>query len=271
MHYHGETMLHQRVAGRAEVALKRKGDATVLDRLFQSGSAKAMLPRVHGAEPEVVYLNTAGGVTGGDALAYRLDVGADAAVVATTQTAERVYDCAGTTAQVAAEFRIAEGGRLDWLPQETILYDGAMLARRTCVELSGDAECLTLEVLAFGRQAMGERLHSLALADRREIRRDGRVILVDPLRLSTAHLAARPALVRGATAVASLAWVARGAEDAVGGIRDIPVGGVEVGVSGWDGRVTLRAFAADMMPLRTYLVAVLERLRRRPPPRVWQT
>lgn len=262
---------HQRVAGRAEVTLRRNGGATTLDRLYQSGSAKAMLPRVHGREPEIVFLNTAGGLTGGDVLDYGAEVGAHASAVATTQTAERVYDCAGATARVSADFRVGAGGRLDWLPQETILYDGAVLDRRTRIDLSGDAACLSLEILVLGRQAMGERVRRLELGDRREIRRGGRPVLLDPLRLTSRCLGQRPALLRGATAVASLAWVARGAEDAAAALADIAVEGVEAGVSGWDGRLTLRAFAGDAMPLRRCMVAVLDRIRRRPAPRVWQS
>ena len=206
----GTMTRHQRSAGRAEVAVSWRNAGSRLDRLYQSGAAKAMLPKVHGAEPEIVFLNTAGGLTGGDHLGYRLDVGASAGAVATTQTAERVYDCAGGTARVSAEFRVAPGARLDWLPQETILY-GAALERRTRVDLTGDATCLLLEVLVLGRQAMGERVECLSLLDRREVRRDGRPVLLDPLRLGSEHLAPRPALLRGAQVVASLTLVARGA------------------------------------------------------------
>ena len=165
---------------------------------------------------------------------------------------------------------LGAGARLDWLPQETILYDGAELARTTRIALGRDAACLALEVLVFGRQAMGERVRRLTLLDRREIRRDGGPVLVDPLRIEARHLGPRPALLRGARAVASLALVAPGPEDAAAALAGIAVEGVEAGASGWDGRTTLRAFAADAMPLRRYLVAVLARLRGRPAPRVWQ-
>ena len=185
----GSTILHQRSAGRAEVVLSLRGGAVRLDRLFQEGAGKAMLPRVDAAEPEVVFLNTAGGLTGGDVLGYRLGVGPGASAVATTQAAERVYDCAGGTARVSVEVEVGAGGRIDWLPQETILYDGAALERRTRVDLAGDAACLALEVLVFGRRAMGETVRRLSLLDRREVRRDGRPVLVEPLRLGAEHWA----------------------------------------------------------------------------------
>lgn len=55
----------ERVRGAAEVTLSHRADAVRLDKLGQQGSAKAFLPRVHGPVPEVVFLNTAGGLTGG--------------------------------------------------------------------------------------------------------------------------------------------------------------------------------------------------------------
>lgn len=266
----GATIKHQRATGRADVAVSHRRGASRLDRLYQSGSAKAMLPRVHGDVPEVVFLNTAGGLTGGDELGYRLEVGRGASAVATTQAAERVYDCAGTAARVIADFAVAAGGRLDWLPQETILYGGAALDRTTRIDLAGDGACVALEVLVLGRQAMGERITRVAVTDRREIRRNGRPVLVEPLQLDATGLAPRAALLRGAQAVASLALVAPGAEDAAGALDDLNVEGVEAGASGWDGRLTLRAFAAESMPLHRYLVAVLQRVRNRRAPLVWQ-
>ncbi|MCU0912614.1 MAG: urease accessory protein UreD, partial [Rhodobacteraceae bacterium] len=84
----------QRARGTACVVLGPGG----LERLAQAGSAKAMLPRVHGSAPEVVFLNTAGGLTGGDRMAFGLALGAGAGAVGTTQTAERVYRSCGGAA-----------------------------------------------------------------------------------------------------------------------------------------------------------------------------
>jgi urease accessory protein len=122
----------------------------------------------------------------------------------------------------------------------------------------------------FGRQAMGERVRRLSLVDRREIRRDGRPVLIDPLRIGAEHLGPGLAVLRGAGAVASLAFVGAGAEEAADAVAGMTVDGVEAGASGWDGRMTLRAFAANAMPLRRYVALVLERLRGCPAPRVWQ-
>jgi urease accessory protein len=266
----GGLAAYQRATGRAEVVLSIRGGSQRLDRLRQSGSAKAILPRVYGSEREVIFLNTAGGLTGGDALGFSVEVGPNAGVVATTQTAERIYDSAGGSARVTVDVKVGRGGRIDWLPQETILFDRSALDRHTRVELCGDGTFLGVEMLVLGRRAMGEDVRQLALNDRREITRDGFPVAVEPLRLRSTHLEPSAVLLRGARAIASLVFVARGAEDAAETIKGIEVDGVEAGVSGWNGRTMLRAFAEDAMPLRQYLVVVLEAIRGRPAPSVWQ-
>ena len=101
----------------------------------KQGSAKAMLPRVSGV-PEVVFLNTSGGLTDGDALSYRLELGAGCRVTATTQTAERVYASRGAAARAKVQAQVGAGGHLDWLPQETILFESSHLARDTQIDLA---------------------------------------------------------------------------------------------------------------------------------------
>ena len=265
----------QRVTGRAEVTLlAAPGRAARLDRLAQAGSAKAFLPRVHAAAPEVVFLNTAGGLTGGDRLAYALGLGAGARAVATTQTAERAYGSTGGRARLEVDLDIGAGAALDWLPQETILFDGSALDRRTRADLRAGARLLMTESLVLGRQAMGERVTRLELDDWREVRRDGRPVLIEPLRLTDAALGDRPALLAGARALATVALVAPGAEDATGAVRAAIDGlpdGVVAAASGWDGKCVVRLRAVDGWPLRRALARLLSVLRGGAAlPRVWQ-
>lgn len=259
----------QRVRGRASVALS--GESR-LERLAQAGSAKAFLPRAHGAHPEIVFLNTAGGLTGGDRLDYAVALGPGGRAVATTQTAERAYRSGSGRAEMNVDLDVAPGARLDWLPQETILFDGAALTRRTRARLSGDAALLFAETVILGRAAMGETVATLDFTDRREVLRDGRPVMLDPLRIDGASIArGEPAGLGGARALATVALVARGAEDALGAVRGrIADAAIPVHASGWDGRLVVRAMAADATPLRRTVAGVLELLRGAPLPRVWQ-
>ena len=262
----------QRARGRAAVALGLSRGATRLERLHQSGSAKAFLPNVHGPIPEVVFLNTAGGLTGGDRLRYEARLAPGAAATLTTQTAERAYRSPGGAAEMTVELEAGRGATLHWLPQETILFDGAALDRRTTVALSGDATLLMVESLVLGRAAMGETVAALDLTDRRTITRDGAPLLLEPLRLTAGILARRsPATLGQARALATVVLAARGAEDALGPVRaalDEP--GCEAAASAWDGRLVVRALAADGWPLRRLVARVLATLRGGALPRVWQ-
>ncbi len=265
---------HQRMHGHAAVGLSRRRGAVRLDALSQSGAAKAMLPRVHGPVPEVVFLNTAGGLTEGDRLSYALACGAGAQVLATTQTAERGYASAGGHAEVDVAITLGAGATLHWLPQETILYQEAAIARLTRIEMPRDATLLMSEMLVLGRAAMGERLTRLDLTETRQVRRGGRLALHDALRLTDETLANRshPAHLGDATALATLHLIAPRAEDALEPLRRLLEGcGLRAAASAWDGRLTLRALAADPVPLRRLLARVIPHLTGRPLPRVWQT
>jgi len=260
----------QRSHGHAAVAF----DGARLTHLAQRGSAKALLPHVRGA-PEVVFLNTSGGLTAGDTLHYALDLRSGAKVVATTQAAERAYRAEGGTARVTVSHGVGAGGWLDWLPQETILFDSAHLTRETRIDLAEDAGCLLLEAVVLGRAAMGERIRQLHFSDKRQIFRAEKPVFFEPWFQNSNILAKGPrkGLIGSARAFATLVLVAKGAEDAVGTARAaLTVPGVEAAASGFDGKCVVRILAEDGWPLRKQILQLMGALRRgAPPPRVWQT
>ena len=264
----------QRAKGRASVTLVagRNGRA-VLEDLYQQGSAKAILPRVDGDTTEVVFLNTSGGLTGGDRLDYALTLAPALRATATTQTAERAYRSAAGTARAEVRLAVGAGGWLDWLPQETILFDGASLDRDIRVDLGPGAGCLFLESVILGRHAMGETVTGLHFRDHRQIRRDGQPVWAEPLEIETRVLerAANPAMLGGARAMATLALVHPQAADRLAPLRAIlDEDGVESGASAFDGRLILRLIAWDGLPLRRQILRALSVLRPGPVPRVWQ-
>ncbi|MBC7133062.1 MAG: urease accessory protein UreD [Roseovarius sp.] len=261
---------HERSHGAAHVTLRSGPNGGRLDRLHQQGSARAFL-HPGAAGPEIVLLNTSGGLTGGDRLSLRLDLDPGCRATGTTQTAERAYRSTGAAACVTVHHRVAAGAHLDWLPQETILFDGSHLSRETTIDLAQDASCLMLESVVLGRAAMGETVARTTLRDTRRITRAGRPVLIEPLHLSTEALTAGPAILQGARAFATLALVAQGAEDAVGRIRaELTEAGVTAGASGFDGRLVIRLMAGDGWPLRRQVMRLVRALRPGPLPRVWQ-
>ena len=213
--------LHQRSHGAAHVGLLPGPAGARLDRLHQAGSAKAFV-HAGASGPEVVFLNTSGG-----------------------------------PAHVTVRHVVGAGAHLDWLPQETILYDSSDLHRETTIDLAEDASCLMLEAVVLGRAAMGETLEDVTLRDTRRIMRAGRPVLIEPLHLVAQALTAGPAVLGGARAFATLALVAPGAMDAVG-------------ASGFDGKLVIRLMAGDGWPLKRQIMRLLRALRPGPLPRVWQ-
>ncbi len=259
----------QRSRGHALASFACLRGAVRLVDLHQSGSAKVMLPRTAGPVPEAVFLNTSGGLTDGDTLSFGLHVGEGARVLATTQTSERAYAARRDPAEVSVTATVLAGGRLDWMPQETILYQSSNLSRRTEIDLGTGAECLLAETIILGRHAMGEVVTHAHLRDHRIIRRNGRPVWAETLHLTPDILTSpSPALLGDARALAVVCLVAQGAEDAVGPLRAaLP----HIAVSGWDGKCVVRLTARDGWSLKQTLAQILHILSGRPLPRVWQT
>lgn len=266
---------HQRALGSLTVSVKRRGPASVLDELHQDGCLKARFPRPVDWM-EAVTLNTSGGVAGGDRLDWAFTVGAGARATIASQAAERFYRVLPEEAPALLRTRltVAEGASAEWLPQEAILFDRSALDRALEVEMAADGWFLGLESLVFGRTASGERVDSARLADTIRVRRDGRLILHDAIRLTgeVAPVLGRPAVAAGGTAIATLIHVAPDAESRLDAVR-AALEGVpgEAGVSAWDGMLLARFVAASGAELRAGVLAALAVLRGgRMPPRVWQ-
>jgi urease accessory protein len=265
---------HQRTRGRAAVGLSLRAGRAELATLHQQGAAKAILPRTHGGPCEVVFLNTAGGLTGGDRLDYALDIADGARATATTQTAERAYRAGEGQASVSVRLTVGRNGWLDWLPQETILFDGASLERDITVDLAPGAGCLFLETAVLGRHAMGETVTGLTFRDNRLVRQGGTPLWAEPLLIDTRTLArgGNPAMLGGARALATIALVRPDAGDLLPALRAVlDRDGVESAATAMDNRLILRMLAWDAMPLRQQVLRALSVLRPGPLPRVWQT
>jgi urease accessory protein len=265
--------IRQRAFGQASVRLGLRGSVTHLQDLAQAGSARAMLPRSAPDWPEVVFLNTSGGLTSGDRIGFSLALGDDARAQATTQTAERAYLALEGPALLTVTMTAGAGADLVWAPQETILFEGSDLERRTEIDLGEGASCLMSEMVVLGRRAMGERPGTARLSDRRRVTVRGRPLWVEQLQLDEGALALAKgaAVLHGSAAFATLALCGQGREAAVDALRAMTVPeGVTAAVSGWNGRSLVRAMATEPWPLKVYLGAVLARLTGRPLPRVWQ-
>ncbi|MCH2077322.1 MAG: urease accessory protein UreD [Rhodobacteraceae bacterium] len=247
----------QRARGVARVSFEQGK----LRELAQSGSGKVMLPATYRDMPEAVFLNTAGGLTGGDSFSFDASV-AGGALMATTQTAERAYASTGAAANVDVALRVGEGATLFWLPQETILFETSHLSRRTRIDAAPGARVLALEIVVLGRAAMGETLSQFTLRDRRELWCNGAPEWVDALHLDQ-ELMGRAAGLGDARAFATMVYRADDAEDRAIGL---PEG---LYSSAWDGKRVIRGAAADLWPLKKALSHAITQFTDGALPRVW--
>ena len=159
---------------------------TATARLYQAGGLRLRCPKVGpGLNPdcEAVTINTAGGMVGGDRASLDFEVVAGAAVTITSQSAEKIYRSTGTPTVVETRLRLGAAATLEWLPQETILFDRADFRRRLDVDMARDATLLMVEAVVFGRFAMGEVVRTGVLHDRWRIRRDDTLVFAEQIAL----------------------------------------------------------------------------------------
>ncbi len=258
-----------RAHGVLRLGAKRRGPASVVASLRQEGSLKALFPKCAGDALEAVFLNTAGGLTGGDVMDIAMTAGDGTQIIASSQAAERAYRAQpGQVARAQVDLHVADGARLHWLPQETILFDGAALRRRLHVNLTGNARALIVEPLIFGRAAMGETLGVLHFTDQWRVRRDGKLIFADALRITDDAISKMEcrAIAGGAGALATVLLAAPEA----GVFAEMPLPD-DAGLSLIaDDLLLIRILADDGFALRKVLIPVIEALSQAPMPRVWR-
>jgi urease accessory protein len=251
----------QRVDARAELVANRLDGRTRLVRLYQDGAAKIRMPAVAGDPLEAILINTAGGLTGGDRLAWEVEAGPGASISITTQACEKVYRARSGQAEVSARLSVAEGARIAWLPQETIVYDRSAFARRLDVELAEGADALIVEATVFGRRAMGEHVRHAMFRDRWRVKRNGKPVHAEDFAIGPdlEAMLALPAVTGSAIAMATALLVSADADSFLRGAREIigEDGGASTWSVGGSGKLLARLFAADGYLLRKRLVPLV--------------
>ena len=137
----------------------RAGERTVLRENRHRGPLrvqKALYPEGD-AVCQAILLHPPSGIAGGDHLAISAEVGAGAHAQLTTPGAGKWYRSGGAEASQCIAFTVGEGAMLEWLPQETIVFDGAQARMDTRLSLAADSRYIGWDILCLGRAAAGER------------------------------------------------------------------------------------------------------------------
>jgi urease accessory protein len=262
-----------RQIGGTSIELVERGGATRVRDAVESGGYRVRLPLAeHGMEAALI--NTGGGLAGGDRVEHVVHAGPGTRALITTPAAERIYRTLGPSAEARVTLSVGAGARLAWLPQETILFDGAALERRIEADVEPAASLLLLEMTVLGREARGEIVTQGRLRDTWRIRRGGRFVYADNLRLDgdIAALMQRQAIGDGARVLAAMLYVGPDASDHLQAVRAAlaPIGD-RAGASSWNGLLVVRLLGATRSETRAAIARIVPLLARRPMPRLWWT
>jgi urease accessory protein len=237
---------------------------------------RAFYPEADGT-CHVYLLHPPGGVAGGDELAVDVQAEPGASVLLTTPAAGKVYRSAGAVSRQRQVLRVAAQASLEWLPQETIVFDGALAELSTAVWLESDARFTGWEVLCLGRPAAGERFLHGRCGTRLEVYRDGRPLLLERGRYE------------GGAAVLSAPWGLAGYPVCATLVATAEPGAVEAaraavtewgegrfGVTGLNGLLVARYLGQHGDVARGVLTRIWDLLRRAQgraahQPRIWRT
>jgi urease accessory protein len=243
--------------GIARLSFICQGAASRLEVLDQRAPLRVLFPSAHDpGVPLAVLVTTSGGLVGGDVLDIAAATGPGARALVTTQAAEKVYRSEGATCEIAVALEADSESWLEWLPNETIVFAGARLRRRTSVSLAEGATLLAGEIVVLGRRARGERFTTGLIHDAWEIRRAGRLVWTDAFRLEedVAEVQASAACLAGAAAVASIVCAGEAAERLAAPLADLADrltgGDLRIGTTRIGATLLVRLLATDPRALR---------------------
>jgi urease accessory protein len=275
---------HQRSEGEAEIAFALRQGRSTLAHLYQRAPCRVLFPAAAVDDlAEAVLVTTSGGIAGGDRLRIAVSVEAGAAALVTSQAAEKIYRSLGPEARCAVSLQVGDGAWLEWLPQETILFQAARFSRSIEAKLAPTGRLLASEIVVFGRLARGERFSSGRLHDRWRLHRDGRLAWADAVCLEgcpggegTTALD-EPLAFSGARAMATVVYAGPDAARHLALARSLTgAARCRAGATLVNGTLLARFLAEDPGRLRADLAGYVAELRHAAaqlparPPRLWQ-
>jgi urease accessory protein len=252
----------QRADGCGRIVLRGSENGTCIEDIFERSPIRIMFPRTGdcGVE-EAVIINTGGGVAGGDRHECSVSALPGTSIAVTSQAAEKVYRALNEPARVTTRLKALESARLAWLPQETIVFNGARLQRTTEIELFSGARLLALEWLVLGRAAHGEVVVGGSITDSWRVKKDGRLIWADSFRITDEifpHLK-RKALLSNCNAIATLICFGPYLDKRFDFLREIiPSLGCNCAATLVSGLIVVRFAAKESSDLKLVLRSFLE-------------
>ena len=265
----------QRSHGAARLAFANRDNRNSIVERYASAPVRILTPSVQGGIPEAVLANTSGGIAGGDTSHFDILVAQNAQALVTGQAAEKIYRSIDMPASIRTVIKIEDGSTLEYLPQESILFDGAKLNRAVNISL-GARSCLLLsEMFVLGRWAMNEDFTRGIFLDRWSIDVAGQPIWREGLRVEGGLSSLSSSLgFANARALATIFYAGANAAEVLGLARDVigPMGGATI----VRGMLVVRMLGNEAGMLKQQLSEIISIIRAaalgRPAevPRVWR-
>ena len=241
----------------------------------EEGALRVRFPREQTGRLDVVLVNVAGGMAGGDHYRIEIEAQPGAHIVFTSTAAEKVYRALGDETRSDVRLTLGENSRIAFLPQETIVFDRARLRRSSEIDMARGARLALCDLVILGRAAMGEDVHTLDWSDQWRLRREGALIWADAARLQgdATQMLAPKATGDGARAFGTLIYAAPDAETCLEPLRESlnRADNCQAAATAFDGLLVARFIAQDGQGARRAIEQALRVLPDASPPRSWGT
>ncbi|MDP5237993.1 urease accessory protein UreD [Uliginosibacterium sp. 31-16] len=240
---------------------------------------KALYPEGDGV-CQILMLHPPAGIAGGDQLRIDLEVGTNAHAQLTTPGAGKWYKSLGPLATQDITLNVAAGGKLEWLPQEVIVFDQAKARSSTTISLAEGARAIGWDILCLGRQASGEAFNTGSFRQRLRLQRpDGTPLWQESMHLQGNDTAMRSAVALNGYSTFGTLWLAGITPDAalIEALRALTISSGTYGLSALPQTTIIRAMSDSAEAIRQYFEAVWALARPQlihreaVPPRIWST
>ena len=268
---------------RASLALEfeRRGERSVLASRIHDGPLVVQKPLYPegSAVCHGILVHPPGGIAGGDELEIAVRAHPGAHALLTTPGAGKWYRSAGPRARQRVTLDAARASVVEWLPQETIVYDGAFADIRWEAHLAPDARLIAWDIVCLGRTGSGERFDNGRCRIETRLVRDGRLAWLERGHLGRdSPVSSSPAGLDGAPVLGTMIAAAPAIDDAwLAACREVAPRSGESAVTRLPGLLVARHRGDSTEAARMYFVELWKRLRlpiagrEAIEPRIWRT
>ncbi len=264
--------------GHIDLRFEQQGDQTILKYNYAHAPLKIQRPFY----PEsnichTVILHSAGGMVGGDRLTYEIDLAPDSQALITTAAAAKIYRSNGAVAQQQININLSANAYLEWLPQDTIIFNQAQYQQNLRVDLAAGAIFCAWDMVRLGRSARQETFTQGSWQNALEVWQDGKPAWIDRQKITGDQWQSLQASA-GQPLLGILMWLGSTVTaEVVAQIRLLaPQSEIGWGATAVAGGLVCRYRGSDRQAAQKWFSAVWNLLRQQYrhrsacPPRVWQ-